>query len=99
MAHRIYAVDFGAWSLKVAIADHGFRQATISEVIERPVPPVDAGNEPYDQRAGRVLAAIVAEHQLEHDTAYLVVTGDQVFTKVLEFGFANLRRQDLEKAV
>jgi Tfp pilus assembly PilM family ATPase len=96
MAHRIYAVDFGAWSVKVAIADHGFRQATIGEVIERLVP---AGDEPYDQRAARVLAAIVAEHQLEHDTAYFLVSGDQVFTKVLEFQFQNLRRQELEKAV
>jgi Tfp pilus assembly PilM family ATPase len=97
MAHRIYAVDYGAWSIKVAIADHGFRQATITDVVERLVP---AGDEPYDQRAARVLAAIVAEQQLTNgDTAYALVSGDQVFTKVLEFQFSNLRRQELEKAV
>lgn len=96
MAHRIYAVDLGAWSIKVAIADHGFRQPTIHEVIERLVP---AGDEPYDQRAARVLAAIIVEYQLEHDTAFFLVSGDQVFTKVLEFQFQSLRRQDLEKAV
>jgi Tfp pilus assembly PilM family ATPase len=98
MAHRIYAVDFGAWSLKVAIADHGFRQATITEVVERLIPAA-TGDETYDQRAQRVLAELVAEKQLEHDTAYLVVTGDQVFTKILDFQFTSLRRADLEKAV
>jgi Tfp pilus assembly PilM family ATPase len=102
MAHRIYAVDLGAWSVKVAIADHGFRQATIGEIVERPVPPPGEGgasDTTHDQRAARVLASIIADKGLEHDTAYFVVPGDQVFTKVLDFQFQNLKRQDLEKAV
>jgi Tfp pilus assembly PilM family ATPase len=96
MAHYIYAVDFGAWSLKVAIAEPGFRHATISAVVERPIPP---GDEPYDQRAGRVLRELVDERQLWQDTCYFVVAGDQLFTKVLEFAFSSLRRADLERAV
>ncbi len=100
MAHRIYAVDFGAWSVKVAIADHGFRQATISEIVERPLPPVAPGaDDAYDARAGRALTEIVAEKELGQDTAYFVVSGDQVFTKVIDFQFQSLRRADLEKAV
>ena len=56
---RTFAVDLGAWSVKVAIASAGFRHATVGEVIERVVP---AGDEPYEQRAGRVLAGIIREH-------------------------------------
>jgi Tfp pilus assembly PilM family ATPase len=99
MAHRICAVDFGAWSLKVAIADHGFRQAAIADVIERELAAPQFEGEAYDQRAARTLAAIVAEKGLEHDTAYFVVAGDQLFTKVLDFQFQKLGRGDLEKAI
>jgi Tfp pilus assembly PilM family ATPase len=93
---RTFAVDLGAWSVKVAIASAGFRHATVGEVFERVVP---AGDEPYEQRAGRVLAGIVREHKLDHDTGYLAVGGAQVFVHVLEFGFKSLRRADLDKAV
>jgi Tfp pilus assembly PilM family ATPase len=93
---RTFAVDLGAWSVKVAIASAGFRHATVGEVIERVVP---AGDEPYEQRAGRVLAGIIREHKLDHDTGYLAVGGAQVFVHVLEFGFKSLRRADLDKAV
>ena len=99
MAHRICAVDFGAWSLKVAIADHGFRQATIADVIERPLAAPQFEGEAYDQRAARTLAEISSERGLAQDTAYFVVGGDQLFTKVLEFQFQRLGRADLEKAV
>ena len=34
---RTFAVDLGAWSVKVAIASAGFRHATVGEVIERVV--------------------------------------------------------------
>ncbi|MBK9030095.1 MAG: pilus assembly protein PilM [Myxococcales bacterium] len=93
---RVFAVDLGAWSVKVAIASPGFRHATVGEIVERVVPP---GDEPYEQRAGRVLAAIVREHKLDKDVGYLAVGGAQVFVHVLEFGFKALRRPDLEKAV
>lgn len=95
---RVFAVDLGAWSVKVAIASAGFRHTSVSEVVERVVPAGDAG-EPYEQRAARVLAAILREHHLEKDTGFLVVGGVQVFVHVLEFGFKTLRRQDLERAV
>ncbi len=94
---RVFAVDLGAWSVKVAIASAGFRHSVVGEVIERVVPPGDG--EPYEQRAARVLAAIIREHKLEKDSGYLVVGGAEVFVHVLEFGFKSLRRQDLERAV
>ena len=93
---RIFAIDLGAWSVKVAIAHGGFRQAAVDEVIERLVPP---GDEPYEQRAARVLGGIVREHGLEKDTGYLAVSGAQVFVHVLEFGFKLSRKPDLERAV
>jgi hypothetical protein len=93
---RTFAIDLGAWSVKVAIAHAGLRHAAITEVIERVIP---AGDEPHERRAARVLAGIIREQRLEKDTGYLVVGGAQVFVHVLEFGFKAVRRQDLEKVV
>ena len=93
---RVFAVDLGAWSVKLAIASPGLRGATLLDVIERPVPP---GDEALEVRQRALLAAMITELRLEHDTGYIGVYGDQVFTQVLEFGFKNLRRAELEKAV
>src|SRR5215470_5964339 len=83
MASRVFAVDLGGWSVKLAIASPGLRGATLLNVVERLVPPpVDA--ESLEQR---------------QKTGYLGVYGDQVFTQILEFGFKNLRRAELDKAV
>jgi len=93
---RLYAIDLGAWSVKLVIAQPGLRGATVTHVIERPVPQ---GEGSHDERVMAVLGALIKEFGLQHDTAYLGVYGDQVFTHVLEFGFKNLRRADLAKAV
>jgi general secretion pathway protein L len=96
MASRVFAVDLGAWSVKLAIASPGIRGATLVNVVERLVPP---GDEPAEQRAKAVLAGLIAELRLRDEPGYLGVFGDQVFTQVLEFGFKNLRRAELDKAV
>lgn len=96
MASRVFAVDLGAWSVKLAIASPGLRGATLYQVVERLVPPGDASTE---ARAKAVLAAMVDELRLREEAGYLGVYGDQVFTQVLEFGFKNLRRSELDKAV
>ncbi len=96
MASRVFAVDLGAWSVKLAIASPGLRGATLYNVVERLVPP---GDQPADVRAKAVLAALVSELRVRDDAGYLAVSGDQVFTQVLEFGFKNLRRAELDKAV
>ncbi|MBP9203182.1 MAG: pilus assembly protein PilM [Kofleriaceae bacterium] len=93
---RIYALDLGAWSVKLAIAQPGLRGAQITHVVERLVPP---GAEAAEARAWAVVRELVREHGLEHDTGYLGVFGGQVYTHVLEFAFKNLRRGDLDKAV
>lgn len=96
MASRVFTVDLGAWSVKLAVASPGLRGATLLNVVERQVPP---GDEPAEVRAKAVLAALVEELRLKSELGYIGVPGDQVFTQVLEFGFKNLRRAELEKAV
>ncbi len=100
MANRVFAVDLGAWSVKVAIATPGMRGAVLTQVVERLVPPAEEGStETADQRARAVFAALVKELGLRNDVGYIGVYGDQVFTHILEFGFKTLRRADLDKAV
>jgi Tfp pilus assembly PilM family ATPase len=96
MSSRVFTVDLGAWSVKLAIASPGLRGATLLNVVERLVPP---GDEPAETRARAVLAQLVEELRLKNELGYIGVYGDQVFTQVLEFGFKNLRRPELEKAV
>ncbi len=96
MASRMFAVDLGAWSVKLVIASPGIRGATLLHVVERLVPP---GDEPAEQRSTAVLAAMINELRLKGETGYIGVYGDQVFTQVIEFPFKNLRRTELEKAV
>jgi len=96
MATRTFAVDLGAWSVKLVVASPGLRGATILNVVERMVPQ---GEEPLEQRQKQALAAMIDEMRLREENGYIGVYGDQVFTQVLEFGFKNLRRADLEKAV
>ena len=96
MASRVFAIDLGAWSVKLAIASPGLRGATLTEVVERLVPP---GDESAEIRARRVLAQMIDEKKLRGDGGYIGVYGDQVFTQILEFGFKSLRRAELDKAV
>jgi general secretion pathway protein L len=96
MASRVFAVDLGAWSVKVVIATPGLRGAMLVNVIERVVPP---GEDSVEARATRTLATLVDELRLRDEAGYLGVDGDSVFTQIVEFGFKNLRRAELEKAV
>ncbi|MGE5181303.1 MAG: pilus assembly protein PilM [Acidobacteriota bacterium] len=96
MASRVFAVDLGGWSVKLAIASPGLRGASLLTVIERLVPP---GDEPLEQRQKPVLAQLIEEMRLRDDSGYLGVYGDQVFTQVLDFPFKALRRAELDKAV
>ena len=96
MASRLFAVDLGAWSVKLAIASPGIRGATLLNVVERLVPP---GEAPIEQRVKLALASAIDELKLRDESGYIGVYGDQVFTQVLEFSFKHLRRSDLDKAV
>jgi general secretion pathway protein L len=99
MATRILGIDLGTYSIKVLVATPGFRQVTPLELIERPLPAPIVDGEPASERAARALGDMAREHKLGGETAYVAASGDQLFIHVLEFGFRNLRRPDLEKAV
>lgn len=96
MTSGVFAVDLGTWSVKLAVASPGIRGASLLQVVERRVPP---GDEPYQVRVQRVLKALRDEFGLHADSGYIGATGDAVFTQILEFGFKNLRRADLDTAV
>lgn len=96
MATRMFTVDLGAWSVKLAIASPGIRGAMLLHVVERMVPQTD---EPVEHRVKQALTSLVDELRLREETGYIGVYGDQVFTQVLEFGFKSLRRSELDKAV
>ena len=78
MASRVFAVDLGAWSVKLVIASPGIRGAMPLTVVERLVPP---GDEPSEVRAKAVLAQLISELRLKDDTGYIGVYGDQVFAQ------------------
>jgi len=96
MATRMFAVDLGAWSVKLAMGSPGIRGATLLDVREKMVP---LGDEPLEQRMLAALKGLIDELHLREDTGYIGVYGDQVFTQVIDFPFKNLRRSDLDKAV
>jgi general secretion pathway protein L len=96
MASRVFAVDLGAWSVKIAIATPGLRGTSLLNIVERVVPP---GDDARELRACRTLATMVDELRLSDEVGYLGVSGDNVFTQVVEFGFKNLRRSELDKAI
>ena len=60
MASRMFAVDLGAWSVKLAIASPGIRGATLVNVVERLVPPGDAAD-----RAAHAARARVRDRRAE----------------------------------
>ncbi len=100
MATRVFAVDLGGWSVKLAVASPGLRGASLINVIERLVPPAAEGStDTLEQRQKAVLASMIDELRLREETGYLGVYGDQVFTQILEFPFKSLRRAELDKAV
>lgn len=96
MASRIFAVDLGAWSVKLAVASPGIRGAALLEVVEAQVPP---GDEPVENRAKATLSRMVEQMRLREESGYIGVYGDQVFAQILDFPFKSLRRAELEKAV
>lgn len=96
MATRILGIDLGAYSVKVLIANQGFRTANVLDFVEKPVPEGDA---PFEERAIRTLGEIVRAYKLEHESAFASVSGDKLFIHIVELPFRNLRRPELEKAV
>ena len=97
MAGRIVAIDLGSYSVKVAVANTGWGQATVIDFIERAVPVGDRADSIH--RSAAIVQEILRERALEDDSIYVAAPGNLVSSRVLEFGFRHLKRADLEKAV
>jgi general secretion pathway protein L len=94
MAQKVIGVDLGEASVKVAVLETSFRQASLVEFLERPVPE---GEEPYLDRASQALRALLAEAGLRDVVAYAAIPGDQVSIRVLELPFTDEKK--LEQVV
>ena len=97
MASRVLGVDIGAYSVVVAVGVPGLRKLNIENVIERVIPP---GEEPLEKRAYAVLAEVLFQLNVEEDDAiYTVVSGDQLFIRVVDLEFKNLKRLQMRQAI
>ncbi|GAB4509215.1 MAG: hypothetical protein Tsb0020_25640 [Haliangiales bacterium] len=105
MATRILGIDLGTYSVKVLVAQPGFRQSTPIGFFERRLPPPseadgDTGGTGHVARAITAISELAREHGLGGgDTVFAGVDSGELFIHVLDFGFKSLRRPDLEKAV
>ncbi len=90
MAHTVCGIDLGAYSIKLAFLEAGFRATKLRGLEEIPVPE---GEAPLIERQmvavreglGRVTGEV---------TPYLAVAGDQLSVRVLELPFKDARKID-----
>lgn len=100
MAHRILGVELGAFSVKVVIAQAGFRSVTVTDYAELPVPPASEEDPSSPlERAARVLGEYVRRRGLLHDVPCAALPGDELSIRVIDFGFSGVKRADLDRAV
>jgi type IV pilus assembly protein PilM len=90
MAHAICGIDLGAYSVKLALFDVGFRATTFRGLDEIPVP---AGDAPLLDRQMEVVASALSRIGGEV-TPYLAIPGDQLSVRVLELPFTDPRKID-----
>src|SRR5262245_49079186 len=87
MAHLICGIDLGAFSVKFAFLDVGFRQTTLRGFLETAVPVGDA---PLIERQAEAVREGFA--QAREATPYLAVPGDQLSVRVLQLPFTDARK-------
>jgi type IV pilus assembly protein PilM len=90
MAHTICGIDLGAFSVKLAFFEAGFRSSTFRGVVEVPVPEgeaplLDRQLDAVKEELGRIAGEV---------TPYLAVPGDQLSVRVLELPFTDPRKID-----
>ncbi|HVV53318.1 MAG TPA: pilus assembly protein PilM [Polyangia bacterium] len=90
MAHIVCGIDLGAYSVKLAFLEAGFRATTLRGFEEV---PVAAGEAPLVERqlaaAREGLARMAGEV-----TPYLAIAGDQLSVRVLDLPFSDARKID-----
>ena len=87
MAHLICGIDLGAFSVKFAFLDVGFRATTLRGFLETAVPVGDA---PLIERQAEAVREGFA--QAREATPYLAVPGDQLSLRVLQLPFTDARK-------
>jgi Tfp pilus assembly PilM family ATPase len=90
MAHTVCGIDLGAYSIKLAFLEAGFRATTLRGFEEVPVP---AGEAPLVERQLAALREGLARAPGEV-TPYLAIPGDQLSVRVLELPFSDPRKID-----
>src|SRR3954454_12929964 len=90
MAHTICGIDAGAYSVKFAFFEVGFRTKTLRGLLETAVP---AGDTPLLQRQMDAVREGLAQVSSEV-TPYLALPGDQLSVRVLELPFSDSRKID-----
>jgi type IV pilus assembly protein PilM len=90
MAHTVCGIDLGAYSVKLAFFEAGFRATTLRGLEEIPVP---AGEAPLIERQLAALREGLSRAPGEV-TPYLAVPGDQLSVRVLELPFSDPRKID-----
>src|SRR5258708_1002951 len=89
MAHIICGIDLGAFSVKLAFLEVGFRTTTLRGFMETAVP---AGDAPLAERQAIAVREGFAEAR--EATPYLAVPGDQLSVRVLQLPFTDPRKID-----
>jgi general secretion pathway protein L len=97
MAHGILGIDLGAWSVKVAVLQAGFKRTQLMAYHERRLPPPTPrpAGEPEESlasRAGVALEGLLAEQRLESEFTFVALPGDQSVLRLLSFPFADAKQ-------
>src|SRR4051812_45754621 len=87
MAHLICGIDLGAFSVKFAFLEVGFRTTTLRGFVETAVPSGDA---PLMERQAEAVRE--GFEQAREATPYLAVPGDQLSVRVLQLPFTDARK-------
>ena len=90
MAHTICGIDVGAYSVKFAFLEVGFRTHRLRGLLETPVP---AGEAPLLQRQMDAVRDGLAQVSSEV-TPFFALPGDQLSVRVLELPFSDSRKID-----
>ncbi len=90
MAHTVCGIDLGAYSIKLAFLEAGFRATKLRGLEEIPVP---AGEAPLIERQMAAVREGLSRISGEV-TPYLAVGGDQLSVRVLELPFTDARKID-----
>ena len=93
MAHTICGIDVGAYSVKFAFLEVGFRTKTLRGLLETAVP---AGDAPLLQRQMDAVREGLAQVSSEV-TPYFALPGDQLSVRVLELPFSDSRKIDQDR--